>query len=360
MLRDHVYSLPSLVRERLPVYEAAAEAAINTALVEPTRRLHAIGCGDSFFASLAAELAFEQFGAAAFEPANAMTFSRYTMPHLRGASNAVLGVSVSGGVSRTVEGVQRARQRGVPTLAITSAATTPIGRVADRVLVTQVPDLPTAQGALVPGLRSFAASLLMLWCVAARIGELAGRDASALCNGLRELPDHLTVALARADGWASDLATQTIPDGHYIFVGSGPAQAIAQFGAAKMLEAAGDHAQAVDVEEWAHLQYFSKRRDTPTIVLGSEVGADRGRRDEVLTAMRATGVEPAIWLASADVPEWLSPMVLALPVALLAAHRASLIGEPSFRNFGGGRSIEGGGGISRIRTSEIELLDSNG
>jgi glucosamine--fructose-6-phosphate aminotransferase (isomerizing) len=30
-----------------------------------------------------------------------------------------------------------------------------------------------------------------------------------------------------------------------------------------------------------------------------------------------------------------------------------VIGEPFFRAFGGGRSIEGGGGISRIRTSEM-------
>jgi glucosamine--fructose-6-phosphate aminotransferase (isomerizing) len=31
------------------------------------------------------------------------------------------------------------------------------------------------------------------------------------------------------------------------------------------------------------------------------------------------------------------------------------LGEPYFRGFGGGRSIEGGGGISRIRTSELVL-----
>jgi glucosamine--fructose-6-phosphate aminotransferase (isomerizing) len=30
-----------------------------------------------------------------------------------------------------------------------------------------------------------------------------------------------------------------------------------------------------------------------------------------------------------------------------------VIGEPFFRAFGGGRDVSGGGGISRIRTSEI-------
>lgn len=354
-LRDHVYSLPALIRESLPVFEQAATEAITAELVANIKRLHITGCGDSYFAALAAELAIETFTRCSGEPANAMTFSRYKVPHLRGLAHAVIGVSVSGGVSRTIESVQRARQRGIPTLAITSGAQTPIGKAVDHVLVTHVPDLPSAQGVVVPGSRSFAASLLMLWCTAMRMVKLQGGDASALRAGLLDLPDHMTVALASADAWAGDLAMQSVTDAHFVFCGSGPAQAIAQFGAAKLLEACGDHAQAVDIEEWAHLQYFSKRRDTPTIVLGSNTGADLSRREEVLTAMRATGVEPAVWLAPADVPEWLSPMLLALPVLLLAAHRASLLNEPYFRAFGGGRSVEGGGGISRIRTSGIVI-----
>jgi glucosamine--fructose-6-phosphate aminotransferase (isomerizing) len=44
-------------------------------------------------------------------------------------------------------------------------------------------------------------------------------------------------------------------------------------------------------------------------------------------------------------------LITCLPGALFAAYRAQLIGEPYFRGFGGGRSIEGGGGISRIRDS---------
>ncbi len=41
-----------------------------------------------------------------------------------------------------------------------------------------------------------------------------------------------------------------------------------------------------------------------------------------------------------------------IPGELFSAYRAAALGEPFFRNFGGGRDPEGGGGISRIRTSE--------
>ena len=48
-----------------------------------------------------------------------------------------------------------------------------------------------------------------------------------------------------------------------------------------------------------------------------------------------------------------SPLVACIPGMLFAAHRADVMGEPFFRAFGGGRDVSGGGGISRIRTSEI-------
>jgi glucosamine--fructose-6-phosphate aminotransferase (isomerizing) len=53
------------------------------------------------------------------------------------------------------------------------------------------------------------------------------------------------------------------------------------------------------------------------------------------------------------VPEMFSALVTQVPGELFAAYRAEVLGEPFFRDFKGGRDIEGGGGISRIRTSEV-------
>ena len=50
--------------------------------------------------------------------------------------------------------------------------------------------------------------------------------------------------------------------------------------------------------------------------------------------------------------ECFSPLLTCLLTTLFAASRAQLINEPYFRDFGGGRNSEGGGGISRIRDSE--------
>jgi glucosamine--fructose-6-phosphate aminotransferase (isomerizing) len=50
--------------------------------------------------------------------------------------------------------------------------------------------------------------------------------------------------------------------------------------------------------------------------------------------------------------EAFSPLLATLPSMLFAASRSVALNEPYFRAFTGGRSIEGGGGISRIRTSQ--------
>ena len=49
------------------------------------------------------------------------------------------------------------------------------------------------------------------------------------------------------------------------------------------------------------------------------------------------------------VPEVFSPLVAAIPGELFAAYRAEVLGEPFFRQAGGGRAP----GINRVRSSEM-------
>jgi len=165
---------------------------------------------------------------------------------------------------------------------------------------------------------------------------------------------------------AKELAEETLSAREFVFVGSGPNCATAQFCAAKMLEASGDAAIGQDLEEWAHLQYFGKTNDTLTFLISADE-RDSSRAAEVKTAMQAIGrrvvsVDPQMSMLGYNAfanlpyvpcPEAFAPLVACIPPMLFAAYRAELLGEPYFRAFGGGRSIENGGGISRIRTSEM-------
>ena len=370
LFREHILSLPTLIEEVFPIFKAEAERVFDEALCQPLTRLYTVGCGDSHHACEATELAFELLGGLPTEPMMAMQFARYAMaptPNLQSPiSNlqAVIGVSVSGGVTRTIEGVMRAAQRGMTTLAITSSDTTPIAKVAQHVLTTLVPDVPNAQGVQVPGSRSFFASLVMLYLSAIRLGEVRGHLSAAHAEGWRSklmgCADAIRETVRLSDAAAKDLAQQTLDATEFVFCGSGPNRASALFSAAKVLEASGDPALAQDVEEWAHLQYFAKMANTPTFLISASE-RDASRAEEIGVAMRTIGrrvieVRPqgsGTLLRYAACDEIFAPLVATIPTMLFASYRAELKGEPYFRNFGGGRSIENGGGISRIRTSEL-------
>ena len=76
------------------------------------------GCGDSYCAALAARSFMMDATKRMIEPVESLEFSRYLVSYI--PSDAfVFGVSNSGTVSRTIEGVRLARERNAWTFAVT-------------------------------------------------------------------------------------------------------------------------------------------------------------------------------------------------------------------------------------------------
>jgi glutamine---fructose-6-phosphate transaminase (isomerizing) len=375
-LQEQVDSLPRLVSEMIGPLAAAVGKALPDSLCENLRRVFVTGCGDNHHAALNSELAFEQLAGLPCEPMTAMQFGRYAarfLPQGEPGANLLLAISVSGQVSRTAEALALGRRAGGVAVAITGNPAGALAQEAEVVLQTAVPSLPTAQpGLVVPGARSYIASQLALYLTAIHLGEKRGhlsrKEAEAERRGLGETAVFQAQTIARCDPIAQQLAYDWRDANQFVYCGAGPNYGAALFSAAKFIEASGDAAIGQDTEEWAHLQYFGKQPDTPTFII-SAGGWDASRAAEVVTAAQQIGrrvaliapessdlaqtVEPAALLPiSGTTPEHCSPLLTCLPGLLFAAHRAELLNEPYFRAFSGGRSIQGGGGISRIQTSE--------
>jgi glucosamine--fructose-6-phosphate aminotransferase (isomerizing) len=220
------------------------------------------------------------------------------------------------------------------------------------------------------------ALLLVAVHIGAQRGHISLEFAKQLNVEIQQLADAAEATIQINDARAKELAARWIDAEEFVFLGGGPSYASALFSAAKILEATGDPAMGQDLEEWAHLQYFARRVDTPTFII-SAGDRDLSRAGEVAVAARTIGRRVAAVVpesASAvtssaqytlplagGIREMFSPVISAIPASLFAAYRAEQLGEPYFRNFEGGRSREGGGGISRIRTSEtlgLELLEN--
>lgn len=376
----HIHSLPALLKEGLDAVDDSVRSPLDRSFCRTIDRVIVIGCGDSHHAAVASELAFEAMAGVPAEPMTALQFSRYAagfLPRTRPGRIAVIGISVSGEVSRTAEALRLAGQAGARTLAITAA---PLSRVAsntERVVRVEASPVSDDSGPPPPGVRSYALNLLGLFLLSIHLGEMRGRltpaQAATPRRELQALADAAAQTIDACDSAALALARDWSDAQEFVFLGGGPNLGTAMFSAAKVLEASGDSAWGQDMEEWAHLQYFAKAETTPTFLI-SDGRRDLSRAIEVAEAARAIGrrvvaVAPRSAQgihgnASRSLPlpegirEMFSPIVAAVPGALFAAHRAERLGEPYFRGFGGGRSVAGGGGISRIRTSEeLERLE---
>jgi glutamine---fructose-6-phosphate transaminase (isomerizing) len=366
-----IHSLPQLIRDIVTPFDESIRTSFDTELARTVQRLFIIGCGDSHHAALAAEWAFEALAGLPCEPMTALQFSRYAVQFVPPAS-AVIGISVSGGVSRTAEALTLARQTGVASLALTANPTGLVGAAAEFVLPVQAPAFPEEPGFITPGVRSYTANQIALCLIAIHLGEVRGHitpdEGVSLRSELAALADAAERTIEAADSKAQSLAEAWRDAIDFVFTGSGPNFAAALFSAAKMLEAAGDPSTGQDTEEWAHLQYFAKINTTPTFII-SAGGRDLSRAAEVAVAAKTIGrrvaavapISASSLHAAADqslpfaggLREMFTPVISAIPCELFAAYRSDVLNEPFFRSFGGGRSIEGGGGISRIRTSDM-------
>lgn len=283
-----------------------------------------------------------------------------------------MAISASGEVARTIEALEMAKQSGIFTVAVTGNGESTLASVADEVLVTMVPPLREfPANVVVPGSRSFMGSLIALYTSAValgrRRGELEAKKAEELILELSAAGESIRKTILWSGNIAESISSDWRDAEEFVFCGAGPNYGAALFSAAKLLEASGDPAMGQDLEEWAHLQYFSRRPDTPTMIMSSGE-RDWDRAQEIAIAARALGRRLAI-VAPRDAPmldelgkgatifltypirDCFSPLVSCIPGLLLASERALLLNEPYFRDFAGGRNRTEGGGISRIRTS---------
>src|SRR5579862_1774206 len=291
------------------------------------------GCGDSAFAGLAATLAFRRHSRLNVHAVHALDLARYLVRYLPLAS-AVVAISFSGKVGRTNEAAQQAAALGYPVIALTGHAESQLAAAADRILPIDVPTLGFS-----PGTSTYVGMLCTLIDLALRTSP-AG-DEHAIRAACEQLPGQAAKTLDWCGDVASDLAARMVSGRFVAFLGAGPNEATARFGAAKLYEASQQIALATNVEEWAHEEYFITRPGDPVVVIAPS-GAARDRAWEILSELQfiradatvVSDVEPpgraAHLRLPTGTPEELSPVLAALPLAQLGFHLARQAGKRSY------------------------------
>lgn len=350
IMYDQIVSQPDLL---LHMFDTATNVVHDSlARFQPQRwqALYTAGCGDSFYAGLACEMALARFSDLPVKALSSMQFARYEADRLPPHAG-LFGISNSGQVSRSIEAVVLARVAGIDTIAITGNASSGIAQEAAAAAALPIPAMGQS-----PGIRSYTMQLLTLLLCALEIGEvrqvLSASEASGWRRQLRQVATCMEATIQATDSLAQQVAEHLRGVDEWVFLGSGPSYATALFCAAKLVESCGANAWAQDIEEWAHIQFFNRQGFTPTcLILPPGRSVTRGL--EVLPYIKGIGrytlvvadSEQAILTTQTDLvlpvvqplPEMFSPLVYCLAGELLAYYLAESRGTRFFqpsRSFG--------------------------
>ncbi len=345
---------PAFVRANIDETLRAMREALRDRAPGSLRHGFLIGCGDSYCAAMAARAYMTKATGLWIEAVEALEFSRYLVEDMP-ADSFVFGVSNSGTVSRTIEGVRLARARGAWTFGVTVSADTHLARAAETLLrVNAPPNIKVAPdgGKLVtPGTVTYTASMLGLYVASIAFGEHVGAldaaKSAELVDELRATADHMQAADEATAELCREAASGFTAERKTVILGGGPSYATAYFGLAKWFEALQHPAQFAQIEEWAHEQYFITGPDTDTVIV-LPPGGSRERGLEQARAAREMGSQVHIIGAEDDgdarraadvfypmpsgVRETLSPFVYKLPFEYLSCHIAHQRGS-SFLGF---------------------------
>ncbi len=285
-----VEGLAGDLRELTRPFAQQVRALLTPLEWRSVKKVYLTGNGDSYHASCVAEMAFETIADVTCEPMSAQRFLDYGAAWMRHASThqtLVVATSASGGTKRVVQAIERAKEHGALTLALTGTPNSAVTQVADRTLVVELPQKERS-----PGIRTYQASLIGMLLVAIQLGEKQSKcyqeEANILRQELAALADVVDATNFAIKGRCREVAEMIANTSTMVMVGSGPSYGTALFSAAKVIEATGIFAMGQDLEEWWHVERFAYPVDMPVFVIAPP-GRSHWRAGDLAATARGLG-----------------------------------------------------------------------
>src|SRR5581483_1727743 len=333
--------------------------AMDQNLFSQVQHLYITGCGDSYFAGLAARYAFEKFTHVPTEPLEALEFGRYIAEYLPKHS-LVFGISNSGKAARAVEAIINGNLGGATTIAITGNPKGWLAAEANLILDQSVRlndlwlTMPSNLDGGAPkkgsfGLANYLASLTSLYMTAIHIGRVKGqvsdKQADIYSDELRAAAAAIDETVQLCTPAAQHYAEQVSDVYHFAILGGGPSYATSLFYAAKTFELARVNGVSQELEEWAHEQFFLTGSHSQVMFIAPSGRSTTRVLELIKTAktLQATTVAVTDFAntevrAAADVllplggqtPEYFSPLCCCVPGELFATYLAKARGRNAF------------------------------
>ncbi len=313
------------------------DVQLDPDVVAGIQRIVLVACGTSYHAAIVGRFMMERLAGIAAEVDLGSEF-RYRDAVL-GPETLVVALSQSGETADTLGAVKSARAKGAPIVGITNVVGSALSREATGTLYTHAgPEIGVASS------KTFTATLvacylLALW-LGRRRGMLLAEDGRKHIQGLLELP-RLMERTLEMENAVAELAREVSRHKNFLFLGRGINYPLALEGALKLKELSYVHAEGYPAGEMKHGPIALLEDGFPVIALAprdasydrmmSNLEEVRARDGRVIAigheGDRELSAKADLMLTIPPAGDLLTPMLLSIPMQLLAYHMAVRLGR---------------------------------
>jgi glucosamine--fructose-6-phosphate aminotransferase (isomerizing) len=341
-MAKEIFEQPEVIGHTLAEYVDFGERMVairNTPGLDLSRieRLTITACGTGFYAALTAKYWFERLARIPTEVDIASEF-RYREAPLD-PKGLTLVISQSGETADTLAALRYAKTQGQTIAGVVNVPESTIARESDIVFRTYAgPEIGVAST------KAFSCQLAVLACLAIAAARARGviprEEERRLVTALTEVPRHIGSILAE-ERHIAEVARKIAHARDVLYLGRGMTYPIALEGALKLKEISYIHAEGYAAGELKHGPIALIDENVPVVVIAPrddlyektvsnmEEVAARGGRIVLISDDGKLGNEAPWMFERIDVPRadpFISPLLYAVPVQLLAYHAAVFIG----------------------------------
>ncbi|MCC7260059.1 MAG: glutamine--fructose-6-phosphate transaminase (isomerizing) [Alphaproteobacteria bacterium] len=340
MLKE-IFEQPGVIGETLhsyynPVHQQIQLPELPFDLAAITR-VTLVACGTSYYAAMVARYWLEDLTGIPVDTDIASEFRYRRVPFQPGG--LVVCISQSGETADTLAALRFAKENAQHSIVVVNVPESTMAREADAVLrIVAGPEIGVAST------KAFTAQLTTLACFAIAFararGSIAHDKEARLVHALSEVPARAAEVLEHSDAIAQ-MAHRIAEARDVLYIGRGTSFAVAMEGALKLKEISYIHAEGYAAGELKHGPIALIDEHTPVIAIApgdalfdktaSNIQEVAAREGKIVLISDSKGVQTLgkLALATITIPEvspFVSPILYAIPVQLLAYHVAVLKG----------------------------------
>jgi glucosamine--fructose-6-phosphate aminotransferase (isomerizing) len=340
-MRKEIDEQPAAIRDTLAGRTVEGrlvmdELRIPDDVLREVSKVFVVACGTAFHSGLVAKYAIEHWTRLPVEIEIASEF-RYRDPVL-GPDTLTLAVSQSGETIDTLEAARHAARQGSHVIAVTNTVGSSLAREAEGVLYMHAgPEIGVAAS------KTFATQMVSQYLVALYLAQARGTMFPAEIAAVLAELDRLPGKVERAIGLEPRVAAiaEELKDAHdVLFIGRHTGYPAALEGALKLKELSYQHAEGYPAGELKHGPIALVEDGVPVVAVAptchvypkmlSNIQEVKARGATVIVVVTEGDTEAARLadhvLEVPETPELLSPVVVTVPLQLLAYHLAVLRG----------------------------------